>query len=140
MRPVLIIINLVDSLILIQWSNIQEVAWHILPAAWWLNLCSEIIATIPKETLTGAFNLPCAGCLPSGVIESIPKGTSVVPPPFVHLVAGFVKHLPHIRAEGCPPLPERLTPAPAVRPYQLELSKVASRDWIKKDYIIQEVP
>jgi hypothetical protein len=42
--------------------------------------------------------------------------------------------------EGSPPLPKRQTPAPAVQPHQLELWKVASRNWIKKDYIIQTVP
>jgi len=46
-RPGLIIIILVDYLIPIQWSNGHEVAWLVLPAAWWLNLCPEIIATIP---------------------------------------------------------------------------------------------
>jgi len=65
---------------------------------------------------------------------------SIVPPPIVHLVAGCDNHVVHIWAEASPPLPRRGTPAPAVRPYQLELWKVASRDWIKKDYIIQEVP
>jgi hypothetical protein len=54
-RPVLISIILVDYPIPIQWSNGQEVAWLVLLAAWWLNLCTEIIATIPRETLAGAF-------------------------------------------------------------------------------------
>jgi len=138
--PVVIIIILVDDLIPNQWSNGQEVAWFVLPAAWRLNLCPEIIATVPRGMLTGAFNLPRAGCLLIGAIDLIPEGTGVVPPPIVHLVAGFVKHLPHIWVEGSPPLPKRRTPAPAVRPHQLELWKVASRDWIKKDYIIEEVP
>jgi hypothetical protein len=44
----------------------------------------------------GAFNFSQAGCLPIGAIDLIPKGTEVVPPPIVHLVTGFVKHLPHI--------------------------------------------
>jgi hypothetical protein len=56
-RPVLIIISIVDYLILIQSSNGQEVAWLVLPAAWWLNLCHEIIATVPRATLAAAFNL-----------------------------------------------------------------------------------
>jgi len=94
--PVLIIIIFVDYLIPIQWSNGQEVAWLVLPAAWWLNLCPEIIATLPRETLAGAFNLSRAGCLRIGAIDLIPEGTGVVPPPIVHLIAGFVKHLPHI--------------------------------------------
>jgi len=95
-RPVLIIIMLVNHLIPIQWSNGQEVAWLVLPAAGWLNLCPEIIATIPREMLTGVFNLPQAGYLRIGGIDLIPEGTGVVPPPILHLVAGFVKHLPHI--------------------------------------------
>jgi len=95
-RPVVIIIILVDYLILIQWSNGQEVAWFVLPTAWRFNLCPGIIATIPREILTGAFNLPRAGCLRIGAIDLIPEGTGIVPPPIVHLVTGFVKHLPHI--------------------------------------------
>jgi hypothetical protein len=94
--PVVIIIFLLDYLIPIQWSNAQEVAWFVLPAAWNLNLCPGIIATIPRETLTGAFNLPRAGCLQIGEMNLIPEGTGIVPPSIVHLVAGFVKHLPHI--------------------------------------------
>jgi hypothetical protein len=39
-----------------------------------------------------------------------------------------------------PPLSERRTPAPAVQPDLLELGQVASCDWIKKDYMIKEVP
>jgi len=139
-RPVLIIIILIDYLIPIQWSNGQEVTWLVLLATWWLNLCPEIIATVPREILAGVLNLSQAGCLKIGAIDLIPEGTGVVPPPIVHLIAGFVKHLPHIWGERCPPLPKRWTPAPAVRPHQLELWKVASRDWIKKDYIIKEVP
>jgi hypothetical protein len=57
-RPVLIIIKLVDYLISIQWSNSQEVARFVLAADWRLNLCPEIMATVPRNTLTGAFNLP----------------------------------------------------------------------------------
>jgi hypothetical protein len=95
-RPVLIIIILVDYVISIQWSNGQEVAWLVLPAAWWLNVCPEIIATVPRETLAGAFILPRAGCLRIGAIDLIPKGTGVVPPPILHSVTGFVKHLPPI--------------------------------------------
>jgi hypothetical protein len=53
-HPVLIIIILVDYLIPIQWYNSQEVAWLVLPAAWWLNLWAEIIATEPREMLNGA--------------------------------------------------------------------------------------
>jgi hypothetical protein len=72
-RPVVIIIIHVDYLIPIQLFNSQEVAWLVLPAAWWLNLCPEIIATVPRETLAGAFNLPQAGCVPIGAIELIPN-------------------------------------------------------------------
>jgi hypothetical protein len=62
-RPVVIIIILVEYLIPIQSSNGQEVAWLVLPVAWQLNLCPEISATVPRETLTSAFD-PCrAGCL-----------------------------------------------------------------------------
>jgi hypothetical protein len=57
-HPVVIITILVDYLIPIQWSKGQEVSWCVLPAAWRLNLCLEIIATVPRETLTGAFTLP----------------------------------------------------------------------------------
>ena len=95
-RPVLISIILVDYLIPIHWSNGQEVAWFVQPAGWLLNLRPEIIATIPRETLVGAVNLPRAGHLWIGAIDLIPKGMWVVPPPIVHLVTGCVKHLPHI--------------------------------------------
>ena len=94
--PVVTIIILVNYLIPIQWSNGQEVTWIVLPTAWRLNLCSEIIATIPRETLTSAFNLLRAGCLRIGAIDPIPEATGIVQPPIVHLVAGIVKHLPHI--------------------------------------------
>jgi len=94
MHPVVTNITLIDYLIPIQWFNGQEVARLVLPAAWLLNLCPEIIVTIPRETLPGAFNLPRAGCLRIGAIDFIPKGTGVVPPPIVHLIAGFVKHFP----------------------------------------------
>ena len=43
--------------------------------------------------------------------------------------------------EGCPPHLRRLTPAAAVVwPQPLELWKVASRDWIKTNYVINNVP
>jgi hypothetical protein len=118
---VVIIIMLVDDLIPIQLSNGQGLAWVVLPTAWRLNLCPEIIATVPSEMLTGACILPRAGCLRIGVIDLIPDGTGIVPPSIVHLVPGSVKHLPHICAEGSPPLPKRRTPAPVLWPYQLEL-------------------
>jgi hypothetical protein len=95
-RPVVIIIILIDYLIPMQWSDILDIAWLVLPAAWWLNLCPEIIATLPRETLAGAFNLPQGGCLQIGATYFIPEGTGVVPPANVHLVVGFVKHLLHI--------------------------------------------
>ena len=95
-RLVLIIMIFVNYLIPIQWSNSQEVAWLVPLAASWLNLCAEIIATVPREMLAGVFYLSRAGCLRIGAIELIPKGMGVVPPPIVQLIAGFVKHLPHI--------------------------------------------
>ena len=57
MSPVFIIIILLDDLIPIPWSNRQEVAWLVLPAAWRLTLYPEIIATVPRYTLAGMFNL-----------------------------------------------------------------------------------
>jgi hypothetical protein len=57
-RLVLIIINLIDCLIPIQWSNSQDIAWLVLPAAWWFNLYLEIIVTVSREMLAGAVNLP----------------------------------------------------------------------------------
>jgi len=57
-RLVLIIIILVNYLIPFQWSNGHEVASLVLPAAWRLNLGPEIIATVLRVTLGGAFNLP----------------------------------------------------------------------------------
>jgi hypothetical protein len=95
-RSVLIIIILINYLIPIQWSNSQEIAWLVLLAASSLNLCPEIIGTVPRETLTGEFNLPRAGYLQIGAIDLIPEGTEVVSHPIVHLVVGFVKHLSHI--------------------------------------------
>jgi hypothetical protein len=95
-RLVLIIINLIHCLIPIQWSNSQDVAWLVLPAAWWFNLYLEIIATVSRGMLAGAVNLPRAGCLWIGEINLISEGSGVVPPPIVHLITGFVKHLPHI--------------------------------------------
>jgi hypothetical protein len=99
-------IILVDYLIPIQWSNGEEVSCLALPAAWGLYRCTEIIASVPRETLTGAFDLARSRCLRIEDIDLIPEGTGVVPPPNVHLVAGFVKHSPHICPEGSPPLPK----------------------------------
>jgi len=138
--PVLIIIMLDDYPITIQWSNAQEVGWFVLLAPWWLNHCPEIIATVQRDMLGGALIIPWASCLQIGSIELIPEGTGVLPPPIVHMVVGCVKHLPHIYAEGSPPLPERRTPAPGLWPHWLEFWKVGSHDWIKKDYIIKEDP
>jgi hypothetical protein len=56
-RPVVIMIILVDYFIPIQWSNAQEVASCLLPTAKRINLCPDIIATVPRVMLTGAFNL-----------------------------------------------------------------------------------
>jgi len=44
--PFLTIIILIDYLIPTQCYNGQAVAWVVLPAAWWLNRCSEMIATV----------------------------------------------------------------------------------------------
>ena len=57
-RLVLTIIIVVNYLIPIQWSNGKEVAWLVLPKAWWLNRCPEIIATVPREMFASAFNIP----------------------------------------------------------------------------------
>jgi hypothetical protein len=86
----------VDYHIPIQWSNGQEVAWLVLPSAWWLNVCPEMIASVPRAMLAGAYNLSRAGCLQIGAIDLIPEGIGVVPPPIIHLVAGFIKHLRHV--------------------------------------------
>jgi hypothetical protein len=90
------IIILVHYLIPFQWSNGQEVAWLVLLAAWWLNLCPMIIATVPREMLASAFNLPQAGCVGIRTIDVISEGSWVVPPPIVHLILGVVQHLPNI--------------------------------------------
>ena len=68
-RPVSIIIILVDCLFPIQWSNRKQVAWLVLQEAQRLNLCPEIIATLPTETFAGAFNLRRAGCPRIGAID-----------------------------------------------------------------------
>jgi hypothetical protein len=94
--PGLIIIILVDYRMSIQWSNSQEVTWFVLLPVWWLNLCPGIIAAGPRDMLSAVFNLPQAGCLWVGAIDLIPEGQGVIPPSLVQLVAGFVKHLPHI--------------------------------------------
>jgi len=90
--------------------------------------------------LAGECNLSRAGCLKIESIDMTRKRTGVVQPWIFHLIVGFVKHLSHIWAEHCPPLLTGWIPAPAVRTHQLELWKVASCDWIKKDYMIKEVP
>jgi len=90
------IIILVDYLIPIQSSNSDEVPWLVLPEAWQLNHCPEIIATIPRETLSSAFNLSRAGCVRMLAIDLIPEDPVIVPLPIVHWVTGIVKHLPHI--------------------------------------------
>jgi len=95
-RPVLIIIILLDYLIPMQWSNGQDVAWFVLLAAWRLNLCPVIIATVPCETLAGAFNLCRTASLRIGVIHLISEGMGVIPSPVVHLEVVIVKHLRYI--------------------------------------------
>jgi len=93
---VVIIINLVDSLIPIQLFNGQDVACLVLQTAWWSNLCSKMITTVPRETFTGALNLSGGGSLRIGAKDLIPEGTGIVPPPNVPWVEGLVKHLPPI--------------------------------------------
>jgi len=134
-----IIIILVEYTITIQRSNGLELGWIVLPAALWLTLCPEIIATVLSEMLAGVFNIPRAGYLQIGALDSIPESMVGIPPWIVHFVAGYVKHLLHVWAEGCSPLPKSRTPAPVVRPHQLELWTVATQDWIRKDYIIKDV-
>jgi hypothetical protein len=114
MSPVLIIIILVKDLIIIQWSNSQGMDWLVLPSAWWHTHCAEIIAMVTREMLASVFHLPPDGCQQIGATGFISKGMWVVSTPIVHLIAGFVKHSPHTCAVGCPPLPERQIPAPAV--------------------------
>jgi hypothetical protein len=92
-RPVLVNIILFEYLIPIQPSNGQEVAWLVLLAVWWLNLGLGIITTVPREMLASVFDLSEAGCLQIRAIDLITEGTGVVPPPIVHLIAGFVSHL-----------------------------------------------
>jgi hypothetical protein len=94
--PVLIIIMLNNYLIPFQWANGLEVVGHILLPASRLNLCPEIIATVPRRILPGAFNLPRAGCLLHAVIDIASKGPSVVTLPIFHWVTGLVKYLPQI--------------------------------------------
>jgi len=94
--PVAIIVIIVDYLIKIQWSNGQEVAWLILPVAWRLNLCPEIIGAITRETLAGEINLSRARCQRIAAIHLISECTGVVLPLIVHVVTGFVKHMPHM--------------------------------------------
>jgi hypothetical protein len=95
-RPGIIIIILVDYLIPIQLSDRPEVAWVQLLTAWRLNHCTEIIPIVPREKLTGVYNLALPGCLRIGAIDLIPEGTGIVPPPIVYLVMGLVKYLPQI--------------------------------------------
>jgi hypothetical protein len=83
-------------MIQIQLSNTQGVCWLVLPAAWWLKLCPGIITTIPRETLTGVFNIPQASPVRTGAIDLIPDWTGVIRHSNIHLFAGFVKHLRHI--------------------------------------------
>jgi hypothetical protein len=82
--PIVTIIILVGYRIQLQWSNGQDVAWVVHPAAWQLNHCTGIIATLPREMLTSVFNPPLAGCLPIGAINLITEGTWVVPPQNLH--------------------------------------------------------
>jgi len=88
--PVPIIIILVNYLIPTPWSNGQEVIWFVLLAAWWFNLCPEVITTLPTDTLSSAFNLPQDGCLQIGMIYLIPNRTGVLPPPIDYLVSSLL--------------------------------------------------
>jgi hypothetical protein len=138
--PVLIINILIGYLITIQWSNGQELACLVLPAGQLLNDCTEIITTIPRNILTGECNRSRAGCVAIEGVALIPEGAIVVPPSIDDLVGGNFNHLCHIWVDSSLRHPKRLTPAPLVRPHQLELWNGASHDWIKKDYIIKVVP
>jgi hypothetical protein len=95
-RPVVFIIIFVNLLILIQWSNRQDVAWLVLPAASQFNFGPVNITMVPREMHTGASNLLHLGCLEIGAMNLISDGKEVVLPPIVHLGVDFVKHLPHI--------------------------------------------
>jgi hypothetical protein len=89
------IISRVDHPIPNQWPHSQDGDWLVLSAAGWLNLWPEIIANVPRETCTGVFNHPQAGHLRIGAINLVTEGLGVIPPTIVHLIAGFVTHLPH---------------------------------------------
>jgi len=56
----------------------------------------KILQSITRNPNRDTFNLPRASCLRIGAIDLIPKGKGVVPPPIVHSVASFIKHLPHV--------------------------------------------
>jgi len=114
-RPVLIMIIFFNYLIPIPWSNVQEVAWLVLPAVWQLNFCPEIIVTVQRQMNTGVFILLQPRLLPIGAMDLIPEGTVVVSPPIVEMFPVFDKLLAHISAEGNSPLPKRWTPAHEVR-------------------------
>jgi hypothetical protein len=86
----------VNYLVLIFFSNRQEVAFLEPLVDWWVLRCSEIISTILREMLNGGFKNPIAGCLKIEAIDMIVEGTEVVLPPNVHFVAGYVKNLHQI--------------------------------------------
>jgi hypothetical protein len=86
--------------------------------AWLLNLYTGIIATVPREMVTSTFDLLHDGCLWIGAINLVPRSMGVVAPQIVHFVGGFIKHLPQVLAEGCPPLAKSHTPARVVRTHQ----------------------
>jgi hypothetical protein len=54
---VLIVTMLLFYFILILWCNGQEIAQHVLLAAWLLNLCPQIVAISPRVLLSGGLNL-----------------------------------------------------------------------------------
>jgi len=139
-RPNLTKIMLINYFIRIQHAHSLEVAGLVQPAAWWLDLRPQIIATIPWDTLSGACNLHHTRYLWIGAIDLIPDSTGVVTPPIGRLVVGLIKHLPHISVDGCPPNPNNRNLVPEVRQHWLELWKVVSCDWIKKEIIIKEIP
>jgi hypothetical protein len=68
-REVLVIIILVNYLIPIQWSEGLDVACLVLPAAWWCNLSAEIVDTVPRGMITGAFQLLGGCCVQIEVID-----------------------------------------------------------------------
>jgi hypothetical protein len=83
--PHFVIILLLNYHSSIQWSHSEVVPWLVLPAAWWLNLCPEIVATVRRTTLASSYNILQAENLQIGAIDLFPEDTGVVSPPIVYL-------------------------------------------------------